>query len=69
MREKGEEVEPGTIIIFVISKKGETISEKAIPYEWASLTDIDTDYYIYHQIIPAALRILAVFDIKEEDLI
>ena len=69
MREKGEEVEPGTIIIFVISKKGETISEKAIPFEWASLTDIDTDYYIHHQIIPAALRILAVFDIKEEDLI
>lgn len=68
MKEKGEEVEPGTIIMFVISKKGDTISEKAIPVEWANLSDIDTDYYIHHQIIPAALRILSVFGVKEEDL-
>jgi len=69
MREKGGKVEPGTIIMFVISKRGETISEKAIPFEWAKISDIDINYYIYHQIIPAALRILAVFDIKEKDLI
>ncbi len=69
MKEKGEKVEPGTIIMFVISKRGETISEKAIPFEWAKISDIDINYYIYHQIIPAALRILAVFGIKEENLI
>ncbi len=69
MKEKGEEVEPGTIIMFVISKKGEKISDKAIPYEWAKISDIDTNYYIYHQIIPAGLRILSVFGIKEKDLI
>ncbi|MCD6094497.1 hypothetical protein J7J39_01150, partial [bacterium] len=69
MKEKGEEVEPGTIIMFVISKKGEKISDKAIPYEWASLTDIDTDYYVYHQVVPAALRILSVFGVKEDDLL
>ncbi|MCD6177888.1 ribonuclease H-like domain-containing protein [bacterium] len=69
MKEKGEEVEPGTIIMFVISKKGEKISDRAIPYEWAKISDIDINYYIYHQILPAALRILSVFDIKEQDLI
>jgi len=69
MKEKGEEVEPGTIIMFVISKKGERISDKAIPYEWAQISDIDTDYYIYHQILPAALRVLSVFGVKEEDLL
>jgi len=69
MKEKGEEVEPGTIIMFVISKKGERISDKAIPYEWTQISDIDTDYYIYHQILPAALRVLSVFNVKEEDLL
>ncbi len=69
MKEKGEEVKPGTIIMFVISKKGETISDKAIPVEWATLSDIDTNYYIYHQLIPAALRVLSVFGIKEENLL
>jgi len=68
MKERGEEVEPGTIIMFVISKKGEKISDKAVPYEWAEISDIDVNYYIYHQIIPAALRILSVFEVKEEDL-
>ncbi len=69
MKEKGEEVEPGTIIMFVISKKGERISDKAIPYEWAQISDIDTDYYIHHQVLPAALRVLSVFNVKEEDLL
>ena len=69
MKERGAEVKPGTIIMFVISKKGERISDRAIPYEWASISDIDIEYYIHHQIIPAALRILSVFGIKESSFI
>jgi len=69
MREKGIIVEPGTLIMFVISKKGGSISEKAIPFEWAKLEDIDTDYYIHHQILPAAMRVLAVFNINEASLL
>ncbi len=69
MKEKGEEVEPGTIIMFVISKKEGKISDKAIPYEWAKVSDVDVDYYIHHQILPAALRVLSVFKVEEKDLI
>ena len=66
IQEKRGNVEPGTIIMFVISKQGNSISEKAIPVEWAKINDIDIDYYIHHQIVPAALRILAVFGINKE---
>ncbi len=69
MKEKGIEVEPGQTIMFVITKKGKTISEKAEPVEFAKIQDIDVNYYIHHQIIPATLRVLKVLGIDEKDLL
>jgi DNA polymerase Pol2 len=56
-------------ILFVITKGKGSISERAEPLEDASIKDVDVDYYISHQIVPAALRVLAVLGVKEEDII
>ncbi len=61
-----EQVE-GAAIGYVITKKGNTISEKAVLEEYA--TDYDADYYIKHQVLPATLKILKELGFSEEELI
>ncbi|MEM0149390.1 MAG: DNA-directed DNA polymerase [Candidatus Micrarchaeaceae archaeon] len=60
-----EEVEH-TVISYVITKHGSSISEKAELAEFAK--DYDADYYINHQIIPATMRILKELNVSEEEL-
>ncbi len=67
--EKGIPVNPGSIIGFVIKKGGGSISEKAYPVEFVDPQEIDIDYYIYHQILPASLRILRVLGVDEDKLL
>ena len=69
MREKGEDVYPGMIILFVIIKGRGSISDRAEPIEYVKLSDIDQNYYIGRQIVPAALRVLTVLGVTEEDLL
>jgi len=69
MHERGKLVGEGSIIAFVITKRGSSISEKAEPAEDATIEDIDTDYYIKNQIIPAATRVLSAFNITESELL
>ncbi len=52
----GKQVERGSIISYVITRKGSTISEKAAPLEMAK--DYDADYYINNQVLPAVMKIL-----------
>lgn len=66
--EKGIPVGEGSVIGFVIERGKGSISERAQPIEFASLANVDTDYYINNQILPASLRILKVLGVKEEDL-
>lgn len=66
--EEGISVGEGSVIGFIIERGKGSISERAQPIEFASLTNVDTDYYINNQILPASLRILKVMGVKEEDL-
>ena len=52
----GKPVERGSVISYVITKKGSSISEKAVPLEMAK--DYDADYYINNQVLPAVMKIL-----------
>lgn len=52
----GKPVERGSVISYVITKKGASISEKAVPLEMAK--DYDADYYINNQVLPAVMKIL-----------
>ena len=52
----GKPVERGSIISYIITRKGASISEKAVPLEMAK--DYDADYYINNQVLPAVMKIL-----------
>lgn len=67
--EKGIPVGEGSVIGFVIEKGKGAISERAQPIEFANLKNVDTDYYINNQILPASLRILKVLGVMEEDIL
>jgi DNA polymerase I/DNA polymerase-2 len=69
LKEKGIEVGEGQVIMFVIQKGIGSISQRAQPVEFAKLEEIDLDYYIGHQILPAAMRVLKILGVKEKDLI
>jgi len=64
-QKKVDELE-GTTIGYVITKHGNTISEKAELEEFAN--DYDPDYYIEHQVIPATLKILKELGYSADEL-
>jgi len=68
MERMGYKASPGNKISYDIIKGPGSISKKARPYFTVSISDIDDNYYIDKQIIPAALRILSYFGITEKEL-
>jgi DNA polymerase I len=54
------------VIGYVITKHGNSISEKAELQEFA--VDYDPDYYINHQVLPATMKILKELDFQEDEL-
>ncbi len=66
-REKGQEIESGSLIGYIITKEGSTISKKARLMEDAK--NYDAEYYINNQLIPAVLKILREIGYKKDDLI
>jgi len=59
----------GDKVGYIITVGSGKLHERAKPYVLASYDDIDIEYYITNQIVPAALRILSLFNIKENDLL
>ncbi|PIN85031.1 MAG: DNA polymerase [Candidatus Diapherotrites archaeon CG11_big_fil_rev_8_21_14_0_20_37_9] len=66
--ERGKDVGPGTILGFVITKTGKSISEKAELEEYVAEGNYDANYYIENQIIPAVIKILRELGYSEDDL-
>ena len=64
----GIKVEPGSEIGYLIAKGSGNISGRAYPFMMLKIDNIDVDYYVKHQIIPAALRILSYFGVTEKQL-
>ncbi|RLG58370.1 MAG: hypothetical protein DRN95_04445, partial [Candidatus Hydrothermarchaeota archaeon] len=63
-------VSKGEKIGIIITKGAGKLADKAKPYiAVESYDEIDIDYYIRKQVIPAALRILKLFGIREEMLL
>jgi DNA polymerase I len=63
---KGMPIERGTVIGYVITKKGASISEKATLVDFAE--DYDPNYYIDNQVLPSVLKILHELGYSEDDL-
>ncbi len=68
MIEAGYQVSKGDKIGYVIVRGSGKLSSRAYPYFMVKPSDIDFNYYIDHQVIPAALRILGYFGITEKQL-
>jgi DNA polymerase I len=64
-KKKKDEMEHA-VIGYIIAKRGNTISDKAVLEEFA--TDYDPDYYINNQVLPATMRILKELDFSEDEL-
>jgi len=62
----GMPIEKGTVIGYVITKRGTSISDKACLAEVAK--DYDPHYYIDHQVLPSVLKILKELGFSEDDL-
>ncbi|MFA6035877.1 MAG: DNA-directed DNA polymerase [Candidatus Micrarchaeia archaeon] len=63
---EGVKVEEGSLIGYVITKGGKSVSEKAQLVERAK--DYDANYYIDHQLLPPVLKILGELGYDEDDL-
>jgi len=67
--QRGIPLSEGSIVPFIITKHGSSISEKAEYAIFVKKEDVDVEYYISNQIIPAALRVLSALNISETDII
>ena len=69
MAKEGWPVSVGDKVGFIITKKTGKLYQKAEPHFKVSLDQVDYDYYVRNQIVPAAVRVLEVFGIAEDDLL
>lgn len=63
---RGMQLDQGSVISYVITKSGKSISEKAELLEFAK--DYDSDYYINNQVLPSVMKILKELGYEEHDL-
>jgi len=68
-KERGKKIDVGSMISFIITKNGKSISDKAEMEEYVKEGDYDADYYINNQILQAVLKIMRELDYDKEDLI
>jgi len=59
----------GDQIGYVVIQGSGRLYERVKPYALAAYDEIDVEYYVKKQIVPAALRVLSMFGVKEKDLI
>ncbi len=68
MAKDGWSVTTGDKVGFVITKRPGKLYQKAEPHYKVSTDEIDYDYYIHNQVVPAAARILEVLGVGEDQL-
>jgi len=69
MRQRGRPVGEGMIIPYIIVKGAGSISDRAEPAEDVEEGEYDPEYYIHHQILPAAMRVLQAIGYSEQDVL
>ncbi len=66
--QKGKEIEIGSVIEYIVTKNGKSISDRAELAEFVKEGNYDADYYISHQVLPAVIKIMQELGHSEEDL-
>jgi DNA polymerase I len=69
LKEKGWELGIGDKVGYVIVVGSGRLYERVKPYVFASYAEVDLEYYVSKQIVPAAVRVLESFGITEEQLL
>lgn len=68
LKREGWDITLGDKVGYVIVKGSGRLYERAKPYILTSYDEVDLDYYIEKQVIPAVLRILKQFGVTQERL-
>jgi DNA polymerase I len=69
LKEKGWELAVGDKVGYVVVAGSGRLYERVKPYMFATYAEVDIEYYVSKQVVPAAARVLASFDITEEQLL
>jgi DNA polymerase I len=69
LMEKGWKLSIGDKVGYVVVVGAGRLYERIKPYVFASYEDIDMEYYVSKQVVPAAARVLECFGITEEQLL
>lgn len=69
LKEKGWKLAAGDKVGFVVLSGKGRLYGRVIPYVFFKYDQIDIDYYINNQVVPAAARILGFFGVKEAELL
>jgi DNA polymerase, archaea type len=69
LKEKGWRLTGGDKVGYVILAGSGRFYGRVKPYVFAKVEDVDVDYYIANQVVPAAGRILGFFNVSQEELI
>jgi len=69
LKEKGWELAVGDKVGYVVIVGTGRLYERVKPYAYASYDEVDIEYYVTKQVVPAASRILESFGITEDQLL
>ena len=69
LKEKGWRLTGGDKVGYVILTGKGRLYSRVKPYVFAKTNEVDVDYYITNQVLPAASRILAFFEVTEAELL
>jgi DNA polymerase I len=69
LKEKGWRLTGGDKVGYIILMGKGRLYSRVKPYVFAKTDDVDVTYYITNQVLPAASRILAFFDVSEAELL
>jgi DNA polymerase I len=64
----GMDFKQGSIITYVVTKKGGSITDQARVIDFVEEGDYDAEYYLGHQVLPAVTRILEALGYTEQEL-
>ncbi|MEM2147077.1 MAG: DNA polymerase domain-containing protein [Candidatus Bathyarchaeia archaeon] len=69
LMEKGWKLTVGDKVGYVVVVGAGRLYERVKPYMFATYDEIDIEYYVTNQVVPAAVRILECFGVNEEKLL
>ncbi|HXX87616.1 MAG TPA: DNA polymerase domain-containing protein, partial [Candidatus Acidoferrum sp.] len=69
LKKKGWELSVGDKVGYVVIRGNGRLYDRVKPYMFATYEEVDVEYYVTKQVVPAAARILASFGINEQQLL